>query len=383
MSFNSLKKPVKSIPFHWYFSSSIYQKEISNIFLKEWLYVCHLDSIKPNHYRTLQIDQKNIILIKNKNNQLSVYFNSCIHRGSQIFDSSEGKLKTPTIICPYHQWSYNITDGSLLNTTSINIQSFKKQKYSLKKVNHFIWKGLVFINFDSRAKFKLNNVFQYTDPTIEKLNLEKFVIGHVWKKVVNCNWKIYWENYSECLHCPNIHPELSDLVPLYQRRLVDIKDHPQWQILKDQNFNEKYQGGLKKGSETWSYDGSAQGRPIKEIKNDLLSRGQIYISTWPTMFLGIYGDHIRVVRLIPLGEEQVELTAEWLFEPSTLQDKKYNTKNVIDFAILVMNQDASISELNQKGVKNFNEKEEGVLMPEEYLIKDFHKYIRNKIQKRK
>ena len=383
MSFNSLKKPVKSIPFHWYFSSSIYQKEISNIFLKEWLYVCHLDSIKPNHYRTLQIDQKNIILIKNKNNQLSVYFNSCIHRGSQIFDTSEGKLKTPTIICPYHQWSYNITDGSLLNTTSINIQSFKKQKYSLKKVNHFIWKGLVFINFDSRAKFKLNDVFQYTDPTIEKLNLEKFVIGHVWKKVVNCNWKIYWENYSECLHCPNIHPELSELVPLYQRRLVDIKDHPQWQILKDQNFNEKYQGGLKKGSETWSYDGSAQGHPIKEIKDDLHSRGQIYISTWPTMFLGIYGDHIRVVRLIPLGEEQVELTAEWLFEPSTLQDKKYNTKNVIDFAILVMNQDASISELNQKGVKNFNEKEEGVLMPEEYLIKDFHKYIRNKIQKSK
>ena len=383
MSFNSLKKPVKSIPFHWYFSSSIYQKEISNIFLKEWLYVCHLDSIKPNHYRTLQIDQKNIILIKNINNQLSVYFNSCIHRGSQIFDFSEGKLKTPTIICPYHQWSYNITDGSLLNTTSINIQSFKKQKYSLKKVNHFIWKGLVFINFDSRAKFKLNDVFQYTDPTIEKLNLEKFVIGHIWKKVVNCNWKIYWENYSECLHCPNIHPELSELVPLYQRRLVDIKDHPQWQILKDQNFNEKYQGGLKKGSETWSYDGSAQGRPIKEIKDDLLSRGQIYISTWPTMFLGIYGDHIRVVRLIPVGEEQVELTAEWLFEPSTLQDKKYNTKNVIDFAILVMNQDASISELNQKGVKNFNEKEEGVLMPEEYLIKDFHKYIRNKIQKSK
>ena len=383
MSFNSLKKPVKSIPFHWYFSSSIYQKEISNIFLKEWLYVCHLDSIKPNHYRTLQIDQKNIILIKNINNQLSVYFNSCIHRGSQIFDSSEGKLKTPTIICPYHQWSYNITDGSLLNTTSINIQSFKKQKYSLKKVNHFIWKGLVFINFDSRAKFKLNNVFQYTDPTIDKLNLEKFVIGHVWKKVVNCNWKIYWENYSECLHCPNIHPELSELVPLYQRRLVDIKDHPQWQILKDQNFNEKYQGGLKKGSETWSYDGSAQGHPIKEIKDDLHSRGQIYISTWPTMFLGIYGDHIRVVRLIPLGEEQVELTAEWLFEPSTLQDKKYNTKNVIDFAILVMNQDASISELNQKGVKNFNEKEEGVLMPEEYLIKDFHKYIRNKIKNKK
>ena len=169
---------------------------------------------------------------------------------------------------------------------------------------------------------------------------------------------------------------------MYQRRLVDIKDHPQWQILKDQNFNEKYQGGLKKGSETWSYDGSAQGCSIEEIKEELLSRGQIYISTWPSMFLGIYGDHIRIVRLIPLDEERVELTAEWLFESSTLNHKKYNKKNVIDFAILVMNQDASISELNQKGVKNFKANEEGVLMPEEYIIRDFHKFIRNKIKKK-
>ena len=47
-----------------------------------------------------------------------------------------------------------------------------------------------------------------------------------------------------------------------------------------------------------------------------------------------------------------------------------------------MKQDASISELNQKGVKNFNVKEEGVLMPEEYIIKDFHNYIKNKIKKK-
>jgi Rieske 2Fe-2S family protein len=150
MSFNSLKKPVKSIPFDWYYSSSIYQKEISKIFLNEWLYVCHIDSIKSSHFRTLQVDQKNIILIKNKINQLSVYYNSCIHRGSQLFESSEGAIKTPTIICPYHQWSYSIKDGSLLNTTSINIQSFNKKKYSLKKVNFYIWKGLIFINFDSK-----------------------------------------------------------------------------------------------------------------------------------------------------------------------------------------------------------------------------------------
>ena len=96
------------------------------------------------------------------------------------------------------------------------------------------------------------------------------------------------------------------------------------------------------------------------------------------MFLGIYGDHIRIVRLIPLNSEEVELTAEWLFETETLSSSNYQKENVIDFGILVMKQDASISETNQKGIYNL-QGQEGVLMPEEYLIRDFHKYIRNKL----
>ena len=57
------------------------------------------------------------------------------------------------------------------------------------------------------------------------------------------------------MHCPNIHPELSELVPLYQRRLVDIQDHPEWDILKQTETHAKFHGGLKKGAETW-------GKPI-------------------------------------------------------------------------------------------------------------------------
>ena len=59
-------------------------------------------------------------------------------------------------------------------------------------------------------------------------------------------------------------------------------------------------------------------------------------------------------------------------------DPDYNMSNVVDFGILVMKQDANISEVNQRGVYNLG-KSSGVLMPEEYIIKKFHRYIRNKI----
>ena len=379
MDSNSLKKPKKSLPFKWYYDENTYQNEINSIFGKEWIYFCHVDSIKPKHYRTLKIHKKNIVLIKDHTGKISIFFNTCMHRGSQLFEKEEGKMNSKIIICPYHQWSYKSSSGELVNTTSMKYESFSKQKYGLKEVNFHIWKGLIFINFDKNKKFFKSKVFQYYDPTIEKLNLENFVSGFVWKKKVKCNWKIYWENYSECLHCPNIHPELSELVPLYQRRLVDIKDHPEWNILKNKFSNPKFHGGLKNGSQTWSKDGSAQGHLIDNVKDELESKGQIYISTWPSMFLGVYGDHIRVVRLILTGPEEIELTAEWLFEKKTINDPKYNKSNVIDFGILVMKQDAEISEINQKGLYNFTD-EQGILMPEEYIIYEFQKYIKSKVK---
>ena len=380
MTSNSLKKPEKSLPFYWYYDSKIFQKEIDNIFNDEWIYVCHVNSIKKNHYRTLNINNKNIVLIKSKSENISVFYNTCLHRGSQIFEEQEGKMKSPVIVCPYHQWSYDASNGSLLNTTSIKLNDFDKKDYSLQKVNFHIWKGLVFVNLKSKKKFNVQSIFQYYDQIIEKIDIEKYTVGHIWKKKVQCNWKIYWENYSECLHCPNIHPELSELVPLYQRRLVDIQDHPEWDILKQTETHAKFHGGLKKGAQTWSADGSSQGHTIKEVQSELESRGQVYISTWPTMFLGIYGDHIRIVRLIPVNSEEVELTAEWLFPETTLADPDYKMDNVVDFGILVMKQDANISEVNQRGVYNLG-KSSGVLMPEEYIIKSFHQYVKKKIMK--
>ena len=266
MKSNSLKKPEKSLPFHWYYDPKIFQKEIDKIFNNEWIYVCHLNSIEKNHYRTLNINNKNIVLIKSKSENISVFYNTCLHRGSQIFEEQEGKMKSPVIVCPYHQWSYDASNGSLLNTTSMKLTNFDKKDYSLQKVNFHIWKGLVFVNLNSKKKFNIQSIFQYYDQTIEKIDIEKYTVGHIWKKKVQCNWKIYWENYSECLHCPNIHPELSELVPLYQRRLVDIQDHPEWDILKKTETHAKYHGGLKKGAETWSADGSSQGHTIREVQ---------------------------------------------------------------------------------------------------------------------
>jgi Rieske 2Fe-2S family protein len=49
--------------------------------------------------------------------------------------------------------------------------------------------------------------------------------------------------------------------------------------------------------------------------------------------------------------------------------------NAIDFANRVMTEDAQICELNQQGLHSAPHRQ-GVIMPEEYLVLQFHEWIR-------
>jgi len=42
---------------------------------------------------------------------------------------------------------------------------------------------------------------------------------------VRANWKLIFENYSECYHCPLVHPELSKLTP-YDTAENDLFEGP-------------------------------------------------------------------------------------------------------------------------------------------------------------
>ena len=42
---------------------------------------------------------------------------------------------------------------------------------------------------------------------VENWPLETLRPVHQETHTINCNWKIYWKNFSECYHCPRIHTE--------------------------------------------------------------------------------------------------------------------------------------------------------------------------------
>ena len=372
----SLSGCIPSLPADWYFDDTVYRRELAAIWQRSWVYVCHRSRLeKRRMFRTLTVGRQSLVVLRDDTGSLRAFYNTCRHRGTALCAQSSGTLASKLLVCPYHQWSYSIDDGRLINTSSFALPAgFNKADYPLYQAAVKEWRGCIFVNFKPDAVWDDEAVFQRSAAGLSHFPLEKMRCGHRWKKTVKCNWKSFWENFNECLHCPGVHPELVDLVPLYSRRIVSVKDIPGWEKHAHSD-DPKYTGGLRPGAQTWSEDGSAQGRVISTLDRDDLATGQRYASAWPGLFIGAYADHVRTVRILPTQAEEMELCVEWLFEEETLNDARYDRNNVVSFARRVLEQDGRACELNQQGLHATPFKH-GVLMPEEYWLHYFHEWVR-------
>jgi len=234
------------------------------------------------------------------------------------------------------------------------------------------WQGFIFVALsDNPPPFE--TLFDLPRNRLDAWALTDLVVGHVLEKTIQCNWKIFWENYNECLHCPGVHPQLSMLVPIYGRGLQDERDDPEWSAHGD-DPDPKYKGGVREGARTWSLNGQVTGTPFENVSAADAKIGNVYMTALPSMFIVGHIDYVRVVRLRPLGPEQTELRVEYLFSRRTLENPGFDLANIVDFTNTVMTEDAQACELNQSGLRAAPHVH-GVVMPEEYLIRRFHAWI--------
>lgn len=366
----------------WYYDPAHHVREMAAIWRRHWVYVGRGDLIDtPLSYLTDAIGDQRFMVLRNEDGTLAAYLNACRHRGSIILTEGTGTLSSKALVCPYHQWCYAAEDGRLVRTTSHSEpKGFDRADYGLFRIAVQEWRGCVFVNLDADAVWDAEAVFHGSAGDFENFPLQRLAVGHRWKQQMACNWKTFWDNFNECLHCPNIHPGLSNLVPIYGRRMVNDRDAPDWRVHED-DPDPFHRGGLRNGAETWSRDGSAQGHVLDGLSEADIARGHTYLVSLPGTYMVACADHIRTVRLNPIGPELTEMTVEWLFSPEALADESYDPTNVTDFVEQVIREDMAACEKNQLGL-HAAPLEAGVLMPEEYYLKDVHDWVRRELAER-
>jgi Rieske 2Fe-2S family protein len=361
------------LPAAAYFDARRHELELQRIWYRNWIYVGRSSEVAgPRAFRTFELGDQRLLLIRDESGVLHGFHNTCRHRGAALCREPHGVLRSGSIVCPYHAWTYDL-QGTLLRTSSKrDADGFDRADFPLYRIRVREWRGFMFVALsDDPPAFERS-----FDPPPERLDawpLEDLRVGHVLVKSLRCNWKIFWENYNECLHCPTVHPQLSQLVPIYGRGLLEERDDPNWE-LHAADDDPKFKGGLRSGASTWSVDGQSTGVSFAGLSAEDRRLGAIYMTALPSVFFVAHIDYVRVVRLLPLGPEETELRVEYLFREETLAQPGFDPGNIVDFTNLVMTEDARVCELNQRGL-HAAPHEAGVVMPEEYLIREFHEWI--------
>jgi phenylpropionate dioxygenase-like ring-hydroxylating dioxygenase large terminal subunit len=108
----SARRKLFSLPQELYTDPEVYALDLEAVFHKRWVFAgveCEIPN--PGDYFTLTIGRSPILVLRDRTGAIRAFFNTCRHRGSKICLAERSTVRT--LVCPYHQWSY---DCCLLRT---------------------------------------------------------------------------------------------------------------------------------------------------------------------------------------------------------------------------------------------------------------------------
>jgi len=148
---------------------------------------------------------------------------------------------------------------------------------------------------------------------------------------------LIFENYSECYHCPLVHPALSKLTP-YDSGENDFCEGP-------------FLGGfmpITKG-QSLTMSGNACALPVGDIKAEDHHR-VFYYSIFPNMLLSMHPDYVMVHQLWPKSADRVLISCDWFFHPMPSAARTLIRTMPLNFWDMTNRQDWHVCELSQQGI---------------------------------
>ena len=331
----------KTLPQRYFISPEIFAKEQEVIFSAQWVCVGHQSEIAkagdyivappPSDYG---VTGDSLVIIRDQRGTIRGFYNVCRHRGTRLREDACGHASA--IQCPYHAWTYGL-DGRLIGAPHMDeVQGFNKADYSLHAVNLALWEGFVFVNLaDSPTPLE-----EWLAPLAGKFshwNLPKLRSAKRIDYDVRANWKLIFENYSECYHCPGVHPALSKLTP-YDSAENDLCEGP-------------FLGGfmrIRKGN-SLTMSGNSCALSVGDIQGEDHNR-VFYYSVFPNMLLSMHPDYVMVHQLWPKSPERTLIFCDWFFHPQAFDRADFRPNDAIEFWDMTNRQDWHVCELSQQGI---------------------------------
>lgn len=321
-----------TMPARWYTDPAFLELEKQKIFYKTWQPVGRVeDVLRVGDFFTCEVADEPLVVVRTKQNDLKAYFNVCPHRAGVV---AHGRGNRKSLQCKYHGWTYGL-DGKLMRAPEFEgVKNWNADEICLKPVQATAWGPWVFVNLDPNAvpmETLYGDIHNEIAAAGFQLDEMKFVERRDY--LIDCNWKVYIDNYLEGYHLPIAHPGLF--------REVDY---------------DKYE------VETFRYY-SKQHAPIREVDTgDVRDRRYVrsgdgeadalYYWIFPNVMLNVYLDNTSINIIIPVGHDKTLTIFEWYFQAPGTGAGWESMQQIIAFSDEIQQEDIELCEWVQRGLNS-------------------------------
>lgn len=326
----------RNLPRDAYTSAALLEWERRHFFGGGWVCAGRFDLREPGRQQAIRLDGHGILLVVGDDRILRGFHNVCRHRAHELLEPGAG-AQAAVIRCPYHAWAYEL-DGRLKAAPRTG-RNLDPVEHSLSPVRVSQWRGWTFVNLSGDAP-PLTEWLGDLDRLIRDYEPERLSAAAQKTYTVAANWKLVHENYHECYHCPQIHPELCKVSPPQSGVNLDLPG--------------AWIGGrmnLQSQAETMSLDGRSGGVRLRSLSGAQLRRVDYY-GLLPNLFLSLHPDYVLTHRIEPEAADRTRIQCQWLFAPEALENPDFRPDYAVRFWDVTNLQDWKAVESVQRGISS-------------------------------
>ena len=324
----------------FYTDASILKIEKARIFRRTWQLVGTLDHAcgevnglqrtiaDRETFFTAEVAGEPIVVVRDKEGTLRAFSNVCRHRAGPIALGSGCKN---VLRCAYHGWTYTL-DGRLIGTPDVEgVEFFDRTTMGMVPLRLETWEQFIFLNFDRGAE----PLSAYLGDIPEQARGFQFAGLQFAERrdyVINCNWKVYVDNYLEGYHIPIAHPGLMREIDYSQYRTDTFRYHSQqFAPIRAMKAEDSGDRAYAPGSGT---------------------QEALYFWIFPNLMLNIYPDNVSSNLIVPLSQDKTLTIFEWFFHDIASAKVRERMKKAIAFSDEVQQEDIGLCESVQRGLQS-------------------------------
>ncbi|HKM67379.1 MAG TPA: SRPBCC family protein [Candidatus Acidoferrum sp.] len=340
LEMNERVECAETLASHFYIDPAILAFEKVRIFHRTWQLVGTLSQpcgevngairtiADPGTFFTLDVVGEPVVVVRDHAGTLRAFSNVCRHRAGPI---AQGSGCRNVFNCAYHGWTYTL-DGRLIGTPEVDgMEFFDRSTMGMFPLRCETWEQFIFVNFDQQAP-SLSEFLGDIPKQAAAFRFDGLQLAERRDYYLNCNWKVYVDNYLEGYHIPIVHPGLMKEID-YPRYRTEISRYSSQQL-----------------------------GPVKEVKpgdtaERVYSPGSglpeaLYFWVFPNLMLNIYPDNIQTNLIVPLSHDKTLTIFEWYFHDADSEKVKERAKKAIGFSETVQQEDVHICEAVQRGLQS-------------------------------